>query len=171
MQRARQTDALAGLAAPAAKDLVGCAQPLATPEQLQRRARRIAQLKGRQVQAHALADVRALLGAPPAEGHRRDLLIEHLHVLNDHHHALFERHLVALAAEMKLAVVEVFEVASFYHHFLILPDDQTAPALTVRVCNGLSCSLAGSSELLANAADAAPDGVRVISAPCIGRCD
>ena len=123
------------------------------------------------MQAQALLDVRALLGAPPAEGHRSDLLIEHLHVLNDHHHALFERHLVALAAEMKLAVVEVFEVASFYHHFLILPDDQAAPKLTVRICNGLSCSLAGSSELHAHVAGEAGEGVRVISAPCIGRCD
>ncbi len=151
--------------------LGGAEQHLASPEQLQRRARRIAQLKGRQVQPQALSEVRALIGAAPSDGHRRDLLIEHLHVLNDHFHALFERHLVALASEMKLAVVEVFEVASFYHHFLILPDDQIAPALTVRVCNGLSCSLAGSSALLANAADAAPVGVRVISAPCIGRCD
>jgi formate dehydrogenase len=151
--------------------LRGAEQHLASSEQLQRRARRIAQLKGRQVQPQAMAEVRALLGSAPPDGHRRDLLIEHLHVLNDHFHALFERHLVALAAEMKLAVVEVFEVASFYHHFLILPDGQPAPALTVRVCNGLSCSLAGSSVLLANAADAAPVGVRVISAPCIGRCD
>jgi formate dehydrogenase len=171
MQRTRQTDALSGSATPGQIDLGGFEQPLATPEQIQRRARRIAQLKGRQVQAQALLDVQALLGAPPAEGHRRDLLIEHLHVLNDHYHALFERHLVALAAEMKLAVVEVFEVASFYHHFLILPDGQAAPVLTVRVCNGLSCSLAGSAALHAHVADAAPAGVRVISAPCIGRCD
>lgn len=151
--------------------LGGAEQHLASLEQLQRRARRIAQLKGRQVQLQAMAEVRALLGSAPPDGHRRDLLIEHLHVLNDHFHALFERHLVALASEMKLSVVEVFEVASFYHHFLILPDDQTAPALTVRVCNGLSCSLAGSSVLLANAADTASVGLRVISAPCIGRCD
>ena len=151
--------------------LGGAEQHLTSPEQLQRRARRIAQLKGRQVQPQAMAEVRALLGSAPPDGHRRDLLIEHLHVLNDHFHGLFERHLVALASEMKLSVVEVFEVASFYHHFLILPDDQTAPALTVRVCNGLSCSLAGSSVLLANAGDAASVGVRVISAPCIGNCD
>ena len=72
----------------------------------------------------------------PPDGHRRDLLIEHLHALNDAFHGLFERHLVALAAEMRLPMVEVFEVASFYHHFEILKDDATAPALTVRVCNG-----------------------------------
>ena len=171
MQCTRQPDAVATSVGSDSMALGGAEQHLASPEQIQRRARRIAQLKGRQVQLQAMAEVRALLGSAPSDGHRRDLLIEHLHVLNDHFHALFERHLVALASEMKLAVVEVFEVASFYHHFLILPDDQTAPALTVRVCNGLSCSLAGSSVLLANAADVAPVGVRVISAPCIGRCD
>jgi NADH:ubiquinone oxidoreductase subunit E len=100
------------------------------------------QLKGRQATDAALAEVRALIGHAPAQGHRRDLLIEHLHVLNDHFHGLFERHIVALAAEMRLSVVEVFEVASFYHHFEILKDDATAPRITVRVCDSLSCSLA-----------------------------
>jgi len=87
-------------------------------------------LKGRQATDEARAEVRALIGPAPVEGHRRDLLIEHLHLLNDHHRALFERHIVALAAEMRLPVVEVFEVASFYHHFQILRDDQPAPAIT-----------------------------------------
>ena len=105
-------------------------------------------LKGRQATDEARAEVRALIGAPPPEGHRRDLLIEHLHVLNDHFHGLFERHIVALAAEMRLSVVEVFEVASFYHHFEILKDDATAPRITVRVCDSLSCSLAGGDTLL-----------------------
>ena len=72
------------------------------------------QLKGRQASDEARAQVRALIGAPPSDGHRRDLLIEHLHVLNDHFHGLFERHIVALAAEMRLPVVEVFEVASSF---------------------------------------------------------
>ena len=103
-----------------------------------------AQLKGRQASDEARAEVRALIGAAPTEGHRRDWLIEHLHVLNDHYRALFERHIVALAAEMRLPVVEVFEVASFYHHFQILKDEQPAPAITVRVCDSLSCQLAGS---------------------------
>jgi len=88
------------------------------------------QLKGRQATPEARAEVRALIGMPPVDGHRRDLLIEHLHVLNDHFHGLFERHIVALASEMRLPVVEVFEVASFYHHFNILKDDQTAPRIT-----------------------------------------
>ena len=73
-----------------------------------------AQLKGRQVMPEARAEVQSLIGLAPAEGHRRDLLIEHLHVLNDHFRGLFERHLVALAAEMRLSVVEVFEVAEVF---------------------------------------------------------
>ena len=106
------------------------------------------QLKGRQPDAAALLEVRTLIGEAPVQGHRRDLLIEHLHALNDAYRGLFERHLVALAAEMRLPMVEVFEVASFYHHFDILKDGQTAPALTIRVCDGLSCALAGANDLL-----------------------
>ncbi|MFZ4478901.1 MAG: NADH-ubiquinone oxidoreductase-F iron-sulfur binding region domain-containing protein [Rhodoferax sp.] len=132
---------------------------------------RLSQLKGRQVDAAAQQELRALIGAPPAGGHRRDLLIEHLHRLNDHYRGLFERHLVALAAEMKLAMVEVYEVATFYHHFELLRDDQSPAALTVRVCDGLSCTLAGSAELLADLAGATGPGVRLKSAPCIGRCE
>ena len=150
------------------------AVPLATADQLRasaRGARRVGHLKGRQVDGQALAEVRALIGAVPPDGHRRDLLIEHLHVLNDHYRALFERHLVALASEMKLPMVEVFEVASFYHHFLVLPDDQTAPLLTVRVCDGLSCTLAGGRDILRQMAGRVGDAVRVLPAPCIGRCE
>ena len=130
-----------------------------------------AQLKGRQASDAARAEVRALIGGAPAEGHRRDLLIEHLHVLNDHFRGLFERHLVALAAEMRLPVVEVYEVASFYHHFQILQDDQAAPALTVRVCDSLSCQLAGSDSLLAQLQRDLGAQVQVIAAPCLGRCE
>jgi formate dehydrogenase len=129
------------------------------------------QLKGRQPEAAALRDVRALIGLAPPGGQRRDLLIEHLHALNDTFHGLFERHLVALAAEMRLPMVEVFEVASFYHHFEILKDDATAPALTVRVCNGLSCEMAGARELLARLPALLGAAVRVVQAPCIGRCE
>ena len=91
------------------------------------------QLKGRQPGHDAVREVRALIGEAPPDGHRRDLLIEHLHALNDAYRGLFERHLVALAAEMSLPMAEVFEVASFYHHFDILKDGQAAPAITVRV--------------------------------------
>jgi len=128
-------------------------------------------LKGRQATDEARAEVRALIGAAPAHGHRRDLLIEHLHVLNDHYLALFERHIVALAAEMRLPVVEVFEVASFYHHFQILKDDQPAPAMTVRVCDSLSCQLAGSDSLLTQLQRELGAQVQLIPAPCLGRCE
>jgi formate dehydrogenase len=128
------------------------------------------QLKGRQVTDEARAQVRALIGEPPADGHRRDLLIEHLHALNDHFHGLFERHIVALAAEMRLSVVEVFEVASFYHHFEILKDDAIAPRITVRVCDSLSCSLAGSDSLLRQLQNDLLD-VKVVTVPCLGRCE
>jgi len=128
------------------------------------------QLKGRQATDDARAEVRALIGEPPAQGHRRDLLIEYLHVLNDHYRALFERHIVALAAEMRLSVVEVFEVASFYHHFEILKDDQAAPRITVRVCDSLSCSLAGGDSLLRQLQNDLLD-VKVVPVPCLGRCE
>jgi formate dehydrogenase len=129
------------------------------------------QLKGRQATDAALAEVRALMGHAPTQGHRRDLLIEHLHALNDHFHGLFERHIVALAAEMRLSVVEVFEVASFYHHFQILKDDVPAPRITVRVCDSLSCSLAGSDTLLRQLQGDLTGDVQVVSVPCLGRCE
>jgi formate dehydrogenase len=128
------------------------------------------QLKGRQASDEARAEVQALIGAKPTEGHRRDLLIEHLHVLNDHFHGLFERHIVALAAEMRLPVVEVFEVASFYHHFEILKDEDVAPRITVRVCDSLSCSLADSDTLLRRLQNDLLD-VKVVPVPCLGRCE
>jgi formate dehydrogenase len=129
------------------------------------------QLKGRQATPDARAEVQALIGLPPADGHRRDLLIELLHVLNDHFHGLFERHIVALAAEMRLSVVEVFEVASFYHHFQILKDEDVAPRITVRVCDSLSCSLAGSDNLLRLLQRDLSGDVQVVNVPCLGRCE
>lgn len=131
----------------------------------------MARLKGRQVESGALQELRALIGSPPPGGHRRDLLIEYLHQLNDHFHGLFERHLVALASDMRLAMVEVYEVASFYHHFEILRDGQTPLAMTVRVCSGLTCAMAGSAELTSRLTDALGQSVRVVAAPCMGRCE
>jgi formate dehydrogenase beta subunit len=130
-----------------------------------------AHLKGRQATPAAIEAVRALIGAPPADGHRRDLLIEHLHAINDAHHGLPEALIVALAAEMRLPVVEVFEVASFYHHFEVLREGDTPAGLTVRVCDGLSCSLAGAGDLLAKLPALLGQAVRVIPAPCVGRCE
>ncbi|WP_079365263.1 NADH-ubiquinone oxidoreductase-F iron-sulfur binding region domain-containing protein [Hydrogenophaga sp. H7] len=134
----------------------------------QKRARD--RLKGRQATPEALQALRALIGERPEEGHRRDLLIEHLHSINDAHHGLPEALLVALAQEMNLPVAEVYEVASFYHHFEVLRDGQIGPAVTVRVCDSLSCSLAGGGELLQRLRVRLGEGVRVQAAPCLGRC-
>src|SRR5215472_9886297 len=102
--------------------------------------------KGRQVDPKARDEVRGLLKDDPR---RRDLLIEYLHRIQDSFGHLSARHLVALAAEMKLAMTEVYEVATFYHHFDVVKDGETAPAaITVRVCDSISCDLAGSHELL-----------------------
>ena len=142
---------------------------LATVDDMRQRIRSKSKLKGRQADDAALAEVRALLGAGP---HRRDLLIENLHVLNDHFGALHDRHLVALAKEMNIPMASVYEVATFYHHFEVLKGDAVAPGLTVRVCDGLSCSLAGAQDLLARLpAILGRDDVRVVAAPCIGRCE
>jgi formate dehydrogenase len=124
--------------------------------------------KGRQVDPAALGEVQRLLG----EGElRRDLLIEHLHLLQDHFGCLHARHLAALAEEMKLALVEVYEVASFYAHFDIVMDDETPPPpLTVRVCDSLSCELAGAGQLLEGLRGRLGEGVRVVRAPCMGGC-
>ncbi len=143
----------------------------ATPEAMRQRLRRAAGPKGRQPGEAALREVRGSIGAPPPGGHRRDLLIEHLHRLNDHFGGLHDHHLVALAREMNLAMAEVFEVASFYHHFEILREGETAPALTLRVCGGLSCRMAGAQELAARVRTLVGPEVRVVEAPCIGRCE
>ncbi len=125
--------------------------------------------KGRQVDPAALAEVQALLGE---RERRRDLLIEHLHLLQDRYGCLFARHLVALAEEMRLALAEVYEVASFYAHFDIVMDDEAAPPkVTVRVCDSLSCALAGGEQLLDELRTRLGDGVRVVRAPCMGGCD
>ncbi len=140
---------------------------LSTVDEMRATLRRISHLKGRQPDAQSQQEVRALV----ASFDRRDLLIEHLHVLNDTYRGLYERHLVALAHEMKLPMAEVFEVATFYHHFEVLPNDTTPAVLTVRVCDGLSCELGGAKQLLAKLPDLLGSDVRVIPAPCVGRCE
>ena len=149
---------------------------------MRERIRRKSRLKGRQPEDAAMTEVGALLGPRPADGYRRDLLIEYLHLLNDHFGVLHDRHLVALAQQMNLPMAEVYEVASFYHHFEILRgDDAKAPRLVLRVCDSLSCHLAGAQELLA----ALPERLRVMhlgqgqgqgdvqlqAVPCVGRCE
>jgi len=124
--------------------------------------------KGRQVDPAALAEVQALLGP---RDRRRDLLIEHLHLLQDHFGCLHARHLAALAEEMRLALVEVYEVASFYAHFdIVMEEEAPPPPLTVRVCDSLSCELAGAAQLIQGLRGRLGDGVRVVRAPCMGGC-
>jgi formate dehydrogenase len=123
--------------------------------------------KGRPVDAGALEEVRALLGKEPR---RRDLLIEHLHRIGDRYGHLSAAHLAALAQEMSLSQTEVYEVATFYHHFDVVKEGETPPpALTVRVCDSIACELAGSEALLKNLS--LGKNVRVLHAPCVGRCE
>jgi len=126
--------------------------------------------KGRQLDDQAWQEVRALLGDAPRS---RDLLIEHLHLIQDKYGCLSAAHLRALAEEMRLSQAEVYEVASFYAHFDVVKEGQTPPpALTIRVCDSLSCELAGAQALksaLETGLD--PKEVRVLRVPCMGRCD
>src|SRR3974390_952152 len=124
--------------------------------------------KGRQIDPQALEEVRALLTDRPR---RRDLLIEHLHLIQDHYGYLSAPHLAALAAEMKLALTEVYEVATFYSHFDVVKDGPPPPAITVRVCDSLSCAMAGSETLLKKLPSILGKDVRVMRAPCMGACD
>jgi formate dehydrogenase len=125
--------------------------------------------KGRQIEPQARDEVAALLGDRPRD---RDLLIEHLHLIQDKYGCLAAPHLQALAAEMRLAMAEVYEVASFYAHFDIVLDGETPPpALTIRVCDSLTCALAGGDDLRAALPGRLGASVRVVRAPCMGRCD
>ena len=143
--------------------------PLGSVDDMRQRIRSKSKLKGRQPDDAAVQEVRDLLGTGP---HARDLLIEHLHRLQDHFRCLHDRHLVALAKEMRIGMAEVFEVATFYHHFEVLKGDAEPAALTVRVCDGVSCEMAGAQDLLARLpAILGRADVRVIPAPCIGRCE
>jgi formate dehydrogenase len=125
--------------------------------------------KGRQIDPAAQRAIRALLGDRPR---RRDLLIEHLHLIQDKHGCLSAPHLAALADEMKLSLAEVYEVATFYAHFdVVLEGESPPPALTVRVCDSLTCEMLGAQQLLAGLQAKLGDRVRVLRAPCMGRCD
>jgi formate dehydrogenase beta subunit len=125
--------------------------------------------KGRRASVEALAEVRELLGDASRQ---RDLLIEHLHRIQDRYGRLSSGHLTALAEEMRISQAEVYEVASFYHHFDIVKEGGSDPApLTVRVCDSLSCEMAGAKELLAKLPAMLGRDVRVLAAPCIGRCE
>ena len=125
--------------------------------------------KGRVVDNQALVQVRVLIGAEPR---RRDLLIEYLHKIQDTYGRLSTAHLTALAVEMRLSMTEVYEVATFYHHFDVIRDgDADPPALTVRVCNSIACEMSGAKDLLAKLPGILGNDVRVLPVPCVGRCD
>ncbi len=136
----------------------------AKPDQRRRRCHP----KGRAVDPAALSQVQVLLGDLP---HRPDLLIEQLHRIQDNRGHISADHLVALAQELNLSMAEVYEVASFYHHFDLVKEGQTPPpALTVRVCDSISCSLAGAETLIASLKATLGDGIRIQRVPCVGRC-
>ena len=142
---------------------------VATADDLRETIRRKSKLKGRQADDASLAEVRQLIGHAP---HRRDLLIENLHKLNDEYRALHDRHLVALAKEMNLPMAEVYEVATFYHHFEVVRGNDPVADITVRVCDGIACELAGAQNLLAKLPSILGNSkVKVIAAPCVGRCE
>ena len=142
---------------------------MATPaENVPARRRKKGQGKGRSVDINALMQVRDLIGK--TERHQ-DLLIEFLHLIQDKYGHLSSAHLVALAHDMKMAPTEVYEVATFYHHFDVVKDGEPAPAaITVRVCDSVSCELTGANILIEQLKDSFGDTVRVQPVPCIGRC-
>ena len=135
--------------------------------------RQKSQLKGRQADEASLKEVRALLLLDSEVlKQRRDLLIEQLHKINDTFRGLHERHLVALAKLMNIPMSEVYEVATFYHHFEVIREGEQAPQFTLRVCDGLSCEMAGAATLLNKLkASLGTSKVKVVAAPCVGRCE
>ena len=142
---------------------------IATADDLRETIRRKSKLKGRQADDASLAEVRRLIGNAVE---RRDLLIENLHKLNDEYRALHDRHLVALAKEMNLPMAEVYEVATFYHHFEVVRGNDPVADITVRVCDGIACELAGAQKLLEKLPSIlGNDKIKVIAAPCVGRCE
>jgi formate dehydrogenase beta subunit len=125
--------------------------------------------KGRQVDPTAAHEIEVLLGDRPRQ---RDLLIEHLHLIQDKYHQISAAHLAALADEMKLSFAEVFETATFYAHFDVVKEGEpNIPPLTIRVCDSLTCAMMGGEKLLQELPNGAGPGIRVVRAPCVGRCD
>ena len=125
--------------------------------------------KGRQVEPDALQEIQSLLGN---RSRQRDLLIEHLHLIQDKFGHISARHIAALAMEMRLAQTEIYEVATFYAHFDVVKEGETPPpALTIRVCDSIACEMAGAQQLITELAQSIGDHVRILPAPCMGRCD
>jgi formate dehydrogenase beta subunit len=125
--------------------------------------------KGRQIDPQASEEIKLLLGDRPR---RRDLLIEHLHLIQDKCRQISAAHLAALADEMKLSFAEAFETATFYAHFDVVKEGEAdIPPLTIRVCDSLTCAMQGAEKLLRELQTTAGPGIRVVRAPCVGRCD
>ena len=125
--------------------------------------------KGRQLDPDSHVQIRELLGN---KLRTRELLIEHLHLVQDEFGHLSSGHLVALAEELKMALTEVYEVATFYAHFDVVRDDETPPpAMTIRVCDSVTCELFGSEKLIEELAKNVNEDIRVLRAPCMGACD
>jgi formate dehydrogenase beta subunit len=142
-------------------------RPFEHPGEGRKRARSTP--KGRQVDPMASHEIELLLGDRPR---RRDLLIEHLHLIQARYNQISAAHLAALADEMKLSFAEVFETATFYAHFDIVKEGEPDIApLTIRVCDSLTCAMLGAEKLLHELQDRAGPGIRVVRAPCVGRCD
>lgn len=142
---------------------------MAVSQRKQSRQKPKGQSKGRTIDTQARTEIRELLGEKPR---RRDLLIEHLHLIQDQYHCLSAAHLSALADEMRLSAAEVYEVASFYHHFDIVKEGETAPAnLTVRVCDSMTCAMFGAEALINKLKQILGSDVRVQRVPCVGRCE
>ena len=134
-----------------------------------RRGKARPSLKGRQVDTDALHEIQALLGDTPRQ---RDLLIEFLHLIQDRFNCLSHRHLAALAHDMRLPMAEVFETATFYAHWDVVDDDDAPlPDITVRVCDSLTCEMLGAARLMEELRIELGDKVRVVSGPCMGRCE
>ena len=130
--------------------------------------KRLGKQKGRLVDAGALIEVQKLLTNMPR---RKDMLIEALHLIQDKYHFLSAKHLLALAHEMKMAPAEVFEVATFYHHFDVIKENETPPPpLTIRVCESISCEMAGAKELTDTLKQDLGEQIRIQAVPCVGRC-
>src|SRR5580698_982424 len=142
-------------------------RPFEHPGEGRKRARSTP--KGRQVDPTAAHEIELLLGHRPR---RRDLLIEYLHLIQARYNQISAAHLAALADEMKLSFAEVFETATFYAHFDIVKEGEPDIApLTIRVCDSLTCAMLGGEKLLHELQDTAGPGIRVVRAPCVGRCD
>ena len=142
-------------------------QPFDHPGEGRRRAKSTP--KGRQIDPQAAEEIELLLGD---RSRQRDLLIEYLHLIQDKYNQISAAHLAALADSMKLAFSEVFETATFYAHFDVVKEGQPdLPSLTIRVCDSLTCAMLGAETLLGELKKNAGPGVRVVRAPCVGRCD